>query len=371
VPCRTSKVRGRSSAALRGPQKEDTMILRPLVMIHCKEYLLKIGDREIPFETRQEWSKEDEHRPRERCIGADGFEAEHETAFLEHFGIPYPWKRETGKVDGKQVQFFPGGPPDASLTLLYEHTLRHCNYYFRDLAQEEQERKYPGRPFTKVPLEWVTNLIDLTKQEQQMIFRSFDRQRAGGEILDPAPPSEPTPEELGNIDELPPPELETLIGKLEAHQQWDKLKQTARKKASWFAHLRQANQSQRCTHIKPDGSTCGSPAVKERTLCYWHEQAQLHREIAGSAVLDGSDLRQLTSAAEELPASNASAQVASAAFELPVLEDRLGIQLGIMRVCGHLADKSIDPYTARVMLYGLRLAQRSLGKESSLDGEQQ
>ena len=45
---------------------------------------------------------------------------------------------------------------------------------------------------------------------------------------------------------------------------------------------------------------------------------------------------------------------------MPILEDHLGVQLGIMRVCDLLAARSIDPYTARVMLYGLRLAQRTL-----------
>lgn len=48
---------------------------------------------------------------------------------------------------------------------------------------------------------------------------------------------------------------------------------------------------------------------------------------------------------------------------MPILEDHLGVQLGIMRVCDLLAARSIDPYTARVMLYGLRLAQRTLEKD--------
>ena len=90
------------------------MILRPLAKIHSRGSILKIGDREIPFETREEYVNEDDDDPeRERCIGPDGFEAEHETAFLEHFGIPAPWNRETGIVDGKEVSFFPAGPPDA------------------------------------------------------------------------------------------------------------------------------------------------------------------------------------------------------------------------------------------------------------------
>jgi hypothetical protein len=128
------------------------MILRPLATIRCKGYLLKIGDRKIPFETRLEYAKADDDRPaRERCIGSDGFEAEHDTAFLQQLGIPYPWRRETGTLDGKEAFFFPGGPPDAMLMPVYECTLRHCDYYFRDLAQEEQERKYPRRRLYETP----------------------------------------------------------------------------------------------------------------------------------------------------------------------------------------------------------------------------
>jgi len=348
------------------------MILRPLAKIHSRGSILKIGDREIPFETREEYVNQDDDDPeRERCVGPDGLEAEHETAFLEQFGIPAPWSRETGRVDGKEVMFFPGGPPDAMLIPVYECTLQFCNYYFRDLAQEEQERKSPGKKYTKLPLEYLTNLFDLTDKERDIIFRSMDRQMSGkGGPHDRPLPPEPTPEELSNIDELPPPELESLNDELEAHQQWDRLKQTARQKASWFSHLRQANQSQCCSHIKPDGSTCGSPAIKDKSFCYWHEQAHLHRNFSVGPLLDGADGKQLQSAGESA-AAHGTSQMEAAAFEMPVLEDRLGVQLGIMRVCDLLAARSIDPYTARVMLYGLRLAQRTLGDQKSLEAEQQ
>ena len=51
---------------------------------------------------------------------------------------------------------------------------------------------------------------------------------------------------------------------------------------------------------------------------------------------------------------------------MPVLEDRVGIQLGIMRVCDLLTSNTIDPYTARVLFQGLRLAERTLNKENFL-----
>jgi hypothetical protein len=333
------------------------MILRPLTKIHSRFYILKIGDKEVPFENRMEYSREKDERPaRQSVITPDGREFPHDTAFLQEFGVVAPWNRETGMVDGKHVEFFPAGPPDAMLILLHECTLQLRDCYFRDHVQEKQERE-GSKPFTKLPLEYLTNLIDLTDKEHDMITRCLQRQIAGkkGEIADPPPPPEPTSEELSNIDELAPPELETLIGKLEAHHQWDTLKQTARQKAARFACLKQAHQSQRCGYIKPNGLPCGSPAIKGETLCHWHSEARLQHKQSEGPLLDATN-GNLSLANQ----ASGEARQESVAFELPVLEDRLGVQLGIMRVCSLLASRSIDPYTARVMLYGLRLAQRTV-----------
>ena len=63
------------------------MILKHLARIHSKGTILKIGDREIPFETRLEYAEEDDERPApERVITPDGREFRHDTEFLEEFG---------------------------------------------------------------------------------------------------------------------------------------------------------------------------------------------------------------------------------------------------------------------------------------------
>src|SRR5438874_9348609 len=307
------------------------MILRPLAKIHSTGWLLKIGDREIPFETREEYLDENDDSPeRERCIGPDGLEAEHETAFLEQFGIPYPYNRETGMVDGKEVTFFCAGPPDAMLIPVYECTLHSCNYYFRDEAQEKQEREHPERrKWTKLPLEYLTNLTDLTEKQRNMLFRSIHRQLQGGEMgefEDTSSPPQPNIEDLNNIDKLSPIELETLIGRLEAHQQWDKLKHTAREKATWFANLRHAGQAERCKHTKSNGIPCGSPAIKGDSFCHWHNQWRRLRRLSDSPLLDPSNGN--ASSAENSRELAAPASSDGATFEMPVLEDRLGVQLG-------------------------------------------
>src|SRR5689334_21192572 len=127
---------------MRKKPRKTHMILRPLVRIHSRFYILKIGDKEVPFETRMEYAKEDNARPdRERVIGPGGAEFPNDTAFLQEYAIPAPWNRETGIVDGKEVQFFPAGPPDAMLILVSECSLRLSDCYFRDLIQEKQERE--------------------------------------------------------------------------------------------------------------------------------------------------------------------------------------------------------------------------------------
>src|SRR5207237_1402348 len=138
---------------------EITMILRPLAKIKCRGSLLHISGKEILLETRLEYVKEDDDRPeRERCFGPDGLEAKHETEMLELLGVRNPWVKESGTLGGKQATYFPCGPTDTVLVPVYECILRSCNYYFRDLAQEKQERDFPGRPYLKLPLEYLTNL---------------------------------------------------------------------------------------------------------------------------------------------------------------------------------------------------------------------
>ena len=117
------------------------------------------------------------------------------------------------------------------------------------------------------------------------------------------------------------------------------LKEESREQIAWFLeNIKKANVAPRCAHIKPDGSPCGSPALKDQNFCHWHSETRAVRR----ATKQGAEV------------------------EMPLLEDRVGIQLGIMRVCDLLTSKTIDPYTARVLFQGLRLAERTLNKENFL-----
>ena len=146
---------------------------------------------------------------------------------------------------------------------------------------------------------------------------------------------------FGKIDSMSPSQLEDLLDNIEANEDWRDLRETAKRRtAQWLGAIRKAKEAPRCQYLKTDGKGCGSPAMNDAAFCYFHGEARTKR------------------AAEE--ASNLQ--------EVPVLEDRLSLQLAITRLCAQLTCRSIDEKTGRVLLAALRLAQKNLGDDSSLYG---
>ena len=95
-----------------------------------------------------------------------------------------------------------------------------------------------------------------------------------------------------------------------------------------------ADAAPRCQFIKADGERCGSPALKKRRLCHFHNQTNAER-----------------SSAQE--------------FELPVLEDELAIQMAVTNVCRGLAKKNLEPKYATALLYGLQVASIAVKKAAA------
>jgi hypothetical protein len=161
-------------------------------------------------------------------------------------------------------------------------------------------------------------------------------------VLTPAElsrPLEDTLDDLAHFDQVPPDKALETLERVKRRLEWEALKEQSREEIAWFLeNLDKANSATRCAHIKPDGSACRAPAIKGENFCHWHTQT--------------SGLRRETKQPGQV--------------EIPVLEDRVGIQLGIMRVCDLLTSKAIDPYTARVLFQGLRLAERTLNRENFL-----
>ena len=140
------------------------------------------------------------------------------------------------------------------------------------------------------------------------------------------------------LDDMSADEVEEFIEELEDCE--DTLSDIERAKAKLVRlanqkrKLKLADEAPRCEHIKTNGLRCGSPAIKDTPLCYFHGETRKQRE----------------------------SEAAAKAADLPVLEDMHSIQLAVMRVCGLLANKTIEEKTARVLFDGLRLAQKTLAE---------
>jgi hypothetical protein len=89
--------------------------------------------------------------------------------------------------------------------------------------------------------------------------------------------------------------------------------------------------------MKMNGDRCGSPALRDQKLCYFHN-------CCGPVQVDVST----------------SASVPAAPFFLPVLEDAASIQMAVTQVCEHLLHRRLDAKKAGVLLYAMQVASSNL-----------
>ena len=92
------------------------------------------------------------------------------------------------------------------------------------------------------------------------------------------------------------------------------------------SRLAAARRAPRCGHLKPNGLTCGSPALRDNVYCYFHDLVH-----------------------------NPPYQL-----EFPPLEDANSVQLAIMYVVQRLQAGSLDLKTANTILYALQTASLNL-----------
>jgi hypothetical protein len=95
-----------------------------------------------------------------------------------------------------------------------------------------------------------------------------------------------------------------------------------------------------CTHIKVNGTKCGSPALKTGSRCYFHDLAT----------------RRIRTGVFQRPAL------------LPILEDANAIQIALMDVINDLRQELIEEKVAGKLLYALQIASLNL-KQMRLDCE--
>jgi hypothetical protein len=93
-----------------------------------------------------------------------------------------------------------------------------------------------------------------------------------------------------------------------------------------------------CEYTKPNGTFCGSPALRGRDYCHWY----------------------LTFVAGRLRMQKQAATCDPTPVELPPLEDANSIQLAIMTVMDAILHDRVGPKKGNQLLYGLQLASNNL-----------
>ena len=96
----------------------------------------------------------------------------------------------------------------------------------------------------------------------------------------------------------------------------------------------------RCQHIKTNGTQCGSPALRNKRFCYFHNRWRATR----------------------LDLNRAGALRVTTAVELPVLEDADSIQVALMQIMRLILCRQLDHKTGYLLLYGLQTASSNLGR---------
>jgi hypothetical protein len=96
----------------------------------------------------------------------------------------------------------------------------------------------------------------------------------------------------------------------------------------------------RCQHVKVNGVQCGSPALKNRKLCHFHQRWQ-----QGRIQLNANQARR-----------------SRYSLDLPILEDANSIQVALMQGMLLLLTNQVDHRTAALLFYALQTASSNLSR---------
>jgi len=94
----------------------------------------------------------------------------------------------------------------------------------------------------------------------------------------------------------------------------------------------------RCRHIRTNGTQCGSPALKGKELCFYHDQ---NRPRPAELYIDGE-------------------RYCDGQIMIPVFEDAHSIQTVIQQVVQLMLQRRIDRKDAGLLLYALQIASGNL-----------
>src|SRR5271170_7260265 len=97
-------------------------------------------------------------------------------------------------------------------------------------------------------------------------------------------------------------------------------------------------EAPRCRHIKISGTQCGSPALRKKNFCFYHQQ---NRPLLVDCYYNP----------EEYPTGE---------ITLPVFEDAHAIQSVLRQVVQMVLQKRLERKTASLLLYALQIASSNL-----------
>jgi len=93
----------------------------------------------------------------------------------------------------------------------------------------------------------------------------------------------------------------------------------------------------RCRHIKVNGTQCGSPALRNKNFCFYHQQ---DRPLTVECYSEGP--------------------YATGEIALPLFEDAHSVQAVIRQVVQMVLQKRLERKTASLLLYALQIASSNL-----------
>jgi len=100
------------------------------------------------------------------------------------------------------------------------------------------------------------------------------------------------------------------------------------------------NEVPRCQHVKVNGTQCGSPALRRKRFCYFHDN---YRETQARLVAEHSKVT---------------------IGNFPLLEDANSVQVAVMHVIHLLGSGKIDNKMAGLVLYALQTASSNMKRVS-------
>jgi hypothetical protein len=98
-----------------------------------------------------------------------------------------------------------------------------------------------------------------------------------------------------------------------------------------------SHEAPRCRHIKVNGTQCGSPALRSRNFCFYHQQDRPRKVECYS-----------------------EGEYATGEIPLPYFEDAHSIQTVIRQVVQMVLQKRIERKTASLLLYAFQIASSNL-----------